>query len=257
MSDLAESDLVKSKYVTLRDGRHVYKEGTEEEFVYRGKPITNKTSCKRHGVALTCSMWRNLDYMIRGRSLHEGKELRIYYGSPDYPKLWDSAGTEAETRRGLHTGVWQNRTVHLYKPGAELAALIADWPYWHRAEMCLDQQQIDPDEIVGETVAPPRIPEMEGANENPKLNPVICGSCDESTIKLTKGQLRCLVGVTKACAKEQGVASFDSFNRVAMCSLLRKGYIVASIELSATGKPTFGVKPTHDAAMHAVLSGEY
>jgi hypothetical protein len=212
MSDLAESDLVKSENVTLRDGRHVYKEGTEEEFVYRWKPITNKTSCKRHGVALTCSMWRDLDYMIRGHSLHEG---------------------------------------------AELAALIADWPYWHRAEMCLDQQQIDPDEIVGETVAPPRIPEMEGANENPKLNPVICGSCDESTIKLTKGQLHCLVGVTKACAREQGVASFDSFNRVAMCSLLRKGYVVASIELSSSGEPTFGVKPTHDAAMHAVLSGEY
>lgn len=256
MSELSESDLVKSKDVTLIDGRYVFKPGTPEEFVYQGKPITNKTSCKRHGISLSCSMWRNLDYSIRSNGLHEGKELRVSYGGPDYPKLWDAAGTETESiSRGCRLP--HKRTVHLYKPGAKLAALIADWPYWHRAEMRLDNEQIDPDEVIGETIGPPRIPEMDGANENPKFNELVCSSCDDTQIKLTKGQLRCLVLITKDAAKLQGVAPYGHFNVTALRSLIRKKHVIASVEIDSAGRPSFGVKPTHDAAMHALLSGEY
>lgn len=255
MSDLAESDLVKSKNVTLRDGLHVYKAGTPEEFVYRGKPITNKTSCKRHGVALTCSMWRNLDDMLRHRGVTP--TLKVTYGSPDYPRLWEETGKSSETmKRYSSSSTYEQVTTH-YKPSAAFKALAADWPYWHRAECNLDREQIDPSELIGETIAPPRVQAMEGANENPKFNASICDRCDETEIKLTKGQLRCLVGVTKQSAKNQGVACYENFNRVALCSLIRKGYVVASVELSVTGKPSFGIKPTHDAAMHAALSGEY
>jgi len=258
MSKLSESDLVKSRNVTLVDGSYVYQAGTDNEFVYKGKPITNKTSCKRHGVALTCSMWRNLDLIARKVGDYPIEEDRRRWAPMDHPKLWvlDRRETRTYERTG-YSGVktTSEYEVRVYRPVPELEALLRDWPYWHRAEMRLDNEQIDPEEIVGETIAPPRIPEMEGAAEHPKLTLEVSDSCDSTPIKLTKGQLNCLIAIVKTCNKNQGVAYYDHFNRVALRALIRKKLVVTSAEIDETGNPLFGILPTQDAAMHAMLHG--